>query len=260
MSLKRILLTLKNRLFLKSLLTQYCLLILLLFNTSSVFAGSVQVEAILFQNLNTTLAPELFSRRNAEATELGKTFSPREQARDRFGFGYETVNELEHILIQPHFEKLQALPQYKVLFYRSWRQPVIAPSHALFVNMDPDPALNIPNIKGTLKISFTRAIEAAVHVVYLHAEDQQKAAVLNEKRLIKLNDLYYFDHPLMGVVLKIRQINTNNEVEVPKSNAVSRPVISSDILTESPANSHEDSNQLLQNEQQNEQQSEQPQD
>ena len=204
------------------------------------WAESVQVEAIFFKHLSTPKKELRYQVTPNELTE-SRFFSPQEQDRDDFGLGYIKIHALEHVRLHPHFESLFQSKEYQVLFYQAWHQPLIAPSHALSV---PLTTSKTPDIQATLKISYTKGIEAEWMVTLQNPENTEQSATFSEKRLIRLDDLQYFDHPVVGLLLKVRSIP--KETDGPLTPTPVTPMTSSapphtnpDTPKEKPASSEE---------------------
>jgi hypothetical protein len=204
---------------------------LVLFSISA-WAESVQVEAIFFRHLN---VPKTELRYQVSSNHLSlepRSFSPQEQDQDLFGLGYTKIHALEHVRLHPHFESLFQSKAYQVLFYQAWHQPLIAPSRALLIPLTTNAT---PHIQATLQVSYTQGIEAQWAVTLLNPNDMEQSVSFTEKRLIRLDDLQYFDHPMVGLLLKVRSIPKDvNEIHTPAPTTPVTPTLSSPNSTQPP--------------------------
>lgn len=205
------------------------------------WAESVQVEAIFFKHLSIPKTELRYQVTPSDTPIELRFFSPQEQDRDVFGLEYIKIHALEHVRLHPHFESLFQSREYQVLFYQAWHQPLIAPSHALSV---PLTTSKTPDIQATLKISYTKGIEAEWMVTLQNPESTEQSAIFTEKRLIRLDDLQYFDHPVVGLLLKVRSIPKETHgpltpTPVTPMTSSSPPHTNPDFPKEKPASSEE---------------------
>jgi len=90
---------------------------------------------------------------------------------------------------------------YRLMLHISWIQPagdVVAPVHI----QTADGKLN-----GYLQMQHEQSLQMTVDLEYLSNQSDSSGKTiiyrLNEKRPIKLNEIYYLDHPKLGVIAKI---------------------------------------------------------
>jgi hypothetical protein len=89
---------------------------------------------------------------------------------------------------------------YRPIMHVAWVQPKAAGELSAPVHIqDPDGKLN-----GYLQIQQGQGLQLAVDLeLTASSGDGSVIYRLNEKRAIKLNDVYYLDHPKFGVVVKV---------------------------------------------------------
>ena len=89
---------------------------------------------------------------------------------------------------------------YRPIMHVAWVQPVAAGGLSAPVHIqDPDGKLN-----GYLQMQQGQGLQLAVDLeLTANSGDGSVIYRLNEKRSIKLNDVYYLDHPKFGVVVKV---------------------------------------------------------
>ncbi|MDO9163023.1 MAG: CsiV family protein [Methylococcaceae bacterium] len=98
---------------------------------------------------------------------------------------------------------LSKSPNYRVIKYASWVQKLTADSTGVPVRIrSADGQLN-----GYLQLLQEQTLRVEVDLEYPSGQSDSYGNMvlyrLNEKRSIKLDDIYYLDHPRIGAILKV---------------------------------------------------------
>lgn len=168
----------------------HCLLLLLglfFINSSSVYAAQwYHVEVVVFEQLgavNDEVAPEK-NVPSANVTPESQTNLTRPAA----------VKTLVN-----HAARLKQSGSYRVLYHKAWQQPIQTRSQAKSVQ------LNNADIQGRIRLHKGTYLYATVDI-----QRQQLSSTglpyLEQAQRVRANKTHYFDHPQLGVLLKLTPI------------------------------------------------------
>ncbi len=92
--------------------------------------------------------------------------------------------------------RLQKSRDYRVLYHRSWQQPIMTKSNSRAVSVQsPD-----GSIKGSVRFFKSTYLHAALDLQLMQGAQSPR---LIESRRIRSKKLYFYDHPKMGALLQI---------------------------------------------------------
>lgn len=132
----------------------------------------------------------------------------------------ETIRFTELKALIPHLYKLHASPNYEVLTYLAWTQPLFQKKDSLQIELvrpvQTDSLKEVrplPSVRGKLQLFENRLLFVELDIKnYLNAENSgtldqpgRDPGVyrLMEKRRVKLNEVHYFDHPYFGALVRV---------------------------------------------------------
>jgi len=127
---------------------------------------------------------------------------------------YFTELSADSYTIQNINHALERSSRYSVLFHRAWRQLAYDKAHAIAYPVHSPAGDGRGYVEGVIKLVRERFLHMDVDVHLIPAgkdaevlgpdlPDSQPAFELREKRRIKSNVLYYFDHPRFGMIAKV---------------------------------------------------------
>lgn len=204
----------------------HLLCVVLLMHTTTGWAldpdANYEVEMIVFQNKTLTgsdgeqFGKELRTSGLAEARPLLDAKSPNLDAGQPFVRLAGTELRLGNVI-----RKLRKNKSYAPLIHLGWRQPILplnSGNAALIYHYQTPPLTFLPpgaikpklsNDKsqafGTLQLSQGKQPRVAVNITLNNpVGNSPQTYQLQESRRIKLGELYYFDHPLFGVIVQVR--------------------------------------------------------
>ncbi len=121
--------------------------------------------------------------------------------------------------------RLERSPNYQVLYYRAWQQPILEKSAAKAVSIQASEQL----VDGALRLYKSTYLHAQLSVWLKKnipsvnswsdvtpegtALELPRNPHLAESRRIKSKKLYYFDHPVLGALLQLTPVETPAAVE-----------------------------------------------
>lgn len=92
--------------------------------------------------------------------------------------------------------RLQKSRDYRVLYHKSWQQPIMTKSHSRAVTINS----NDGSINGSVRFFKSTYLHAALDLQLMQGAQSPR---LIESRRIRKKKLYFFDHPKMGALLQI---------------------------------------------------------
>jgi len=157
-----------------------------------------QIDLIVFTHEQGTIAKELSlnstlaSKNNAIPlqTEVSKTLSP-----------YHLLPASSSQLREEYWA-LHRKPQFQVLLNYTWLQPLNSKS----VIALPRIQRNGWVIEGTLGIQRSNYYLFSSELLIAAPDNKENPFVLRQKLRLKGGDIYYFDHPQAGMLLKVHQL------------------------------------------------------
>lgn len=193
--------------------------VLALFNIS-VFASSYQVEAVIFQNQNSSDQEIVEAGLDMSALNNSINLDADNGANDSFKELSSGFYKLTGI-----YNELKYSKNYRPIMHVSWEQPALNSSKARYVQVrslegqgeSGDPLIKLD---GAIRIRSSQFLHADVDLFYLvksipesmlqtiinmgsGATIESGYAELKETRRMKLNELHYFDHPAFGLLLRV---------------------------------------------------------
>ena len=128
--------------------------------------------------------------------------------------------------LAPYLAKLHANPQYEVVTYTAWTQPLFEKNESIRVELVPQPEsasvenfrpLMRPPLQGGLQMFENRLLFVELDIKNefeaqpidpygpITPETDSPAGTfrLHEKRRVKLNEIHYFDHPYFGALVRV---------------------------------------------------------
>jgi hypothetical protein len=96
--------------------------------------------------------------------------------------------------------------QYKVLAHRRWQQNAEAKSETKTVKLSSPEA----GLDGSLKFYLSRFLFVDANLVLKDPKNENAPAFrLIEHRRVKVQELHYFDHPKMGMLIRVMSLGKN---------------------------------------------------
>jgi len=206
-------------------------------------ASDYQVEAIVFEHVFSDLDSEIWQNEGVLPSlpdsiyldETSATVNAEEQsANDGFKLSRKGDYKLSGI-----YNALNVSSKYRPLLHVAWEQPALEQGEAEYVRLTvlgsgqmagSEAVSELAILDGVIRIRSAHFLHADVNLIYLldplplsalrddteqdSIEDisllvpeyQALFAELEESRRLKLNELYYFDHPGFGLILRVSRL------------------------------------------------------
>ncbi|MBA2651632.1 MAG: hypothetical protein H0U73_05125 [Tatlockia sp.] len=164
-------------------------------------ASFYQIDLIVFTHQQASIAKELSLKSTLTAgkitpipllTEASKNLTP-----------YHLLPSSSSQLREEYWA-LHRKPQFQVLLHYTWLQPLNSQS-----------AISIPKIEhkgfeleGTLRIQRSNYYLLDSELLIATPDSNQTPFVFTQKQRLKGGSIYYLDHPLAGMLIKIHQLGT----------------------------------------------------
>lgn len=106
-------------------------------------------------------------------------------------------------------ERMAGTGQYQSLFHEAWRQPVSSDGQSKPIYIQGGRAIptedgTVPEVEGTLRFSQSRYLHLKPQIWFNARHNGQRFYVdLHRKQRLKGKDVYYFDHPLFGMLVRV---------------------------------------------------------
>lgn len=114
--------------------------------------------------------------------------------------------------------KIENSENFDLLHRVSWRQPVYTPQNAPYVSLSPDPCCGLT--QAVAKVFFERYFQLVINLLYdpdlgrtIPTEQdtpENKTIFIRMRRTMADDTLYYLDHPLLGVIVKVTVIEATD--------------------------------------------------
>ena len=211
-------------------------------------AVDYQVETIVFEQLNADTDSELWQIEGVlPALPESIDLLPRDEILAETGqkpVNQFVIQPMGNYKLTALYNSLMVSSKYRPLMHLAWEQPALDQGEAEYVRLtlleQPEPDPNGANyddlarLAGTIRIRSSHFLHADVHLLYLidplplnsiykdqdnQNQDQESLIIpeyqasyaeMKETRRIKLNELYYFDHPGFGLILRVSRIEQDS--------------------------------------------------
>lgn len=104
--------------------------------------------------------------------------------------------------LREEFWALHRKPQYRVLMNYSWLQPFNNKKRIILPKVSHDGW----EIEGTLLVERSNYYLVDSKLLFAHEDYNQPPFVFAQKQRLKGGEIYYFDHPQAGMIIKIHQL------------------------------------------------------
>ena len=188
---------------------------LALFGLASVSATTVEkkylVELIAFEHITSSPA------RRSETEDFKRYPSQAGRAKGRNNSAH-TISDIIWKKSGPLKKRLAALSrssQYRILGYRAWQQPLTNKKHTQVVPLNFNPDTADSAMTGDLTIFENQLVYARLDLTMDHGiesshlapwDQKQTVFQIHETRRIRLNENHYFDHPRIGVIIRLSRV------------------------------------------------------
>ena len=164
-----------------------------------------EIEVMVFQNIRPELEGEelwMNERINPELANLEKAITtpapPREDSD-----------------LTKAKEALEKDGNYRIMVHKQWIQTGDAPSDAAMIRMNTEDG----ELDGTFKFFMSRFLHVDLNLLFREPDSKSMFQAGNadsgninyeirEHRRVRSNELYYFDHPKFGALVKVKQAET----------------------------------------------------
>ncbi len=214
-----------------------------LLSTTVVEASDYQVEVIIFENVSENTDSEIWQIEGVlpalpESIELtaSEKNSPETVTDKATQFVMVPVGNYK---LTELYNGLSNSSKYHPLMHLAWEQPALEQGEAEYVRLtlkDQEPGTDgaiyddLIRLDGVVRVRSAQFLHVDVHLLYLinplplnsinygpdNTDQSQEALIvpeyqalyaeMKETRRLKLNELYYFDHPGFGLILRISRI------------------------------------------------------
>ena len=104
--------------------------------------------------------------------------------------------------LQEAFWALHRQAQFKVLLNYSWLQPFSNQKTMVFPEINRDGW----HLEGSLRVERSNYYLVETQLLLAHDNSPQPPVVFSQKQRLKGGEIYYFDHPEIGMVIKVHQL------------------------------------------------------
>lgn len=166
--------------------------------------STYEIEAVVFENrLPELVGDELLARDPAQAKIRGLETAIVPEKIEGDSFLQPTLTGL-----------LEKDGHYRVLAYLRWVQTVDAKSIAKPMRVT---SITPGELEGTIRFFMSRHLHLDVNLLFretLAASGSEPAAnvyQMNEQRKIKTQEIHYFDHPRLGVLVRVMPVEKDKD-------------------------------------------------
>ena len=142
------------------------------------------VEVIVFEQLN-TYTDEAWPE---TSFELSAPLSPSVSG--------ERIHPAKNSTLIQTATRLNSSQDYRVLYHKSWQQPIMTKSKSQGVNIQSSDG----SVTGSIRFFKSTYLHAALDLQLMQGGQSPR---LIESRRIRSKKLYFYDHPKMGALLQI---------------------------------------------------------
>ena len=185
------------------ILKSICLMGLLLFSPLSSAEQWYHVEMIVFEQLNTVT-----DEQTPVSSALRGSFSP--------GAANELFQPSKNSTLLDSAQKLKRSPSYQVHYHQSWQQAIKTKSQAKSITIKSANKM----VQGRIRLHKGTYLYATVDLQLNRVSRQDSSwsdvggvrkPYLQEARRVRSKKLQFFDHPNMGVLLKLTPLINGKE-------------------------------------------------
>ena len=176
----------------------FCFLILSFTSLAESVPGFYQIDMIVFEHQNKGQQSELFS---TKASSEKQNAIPLQFDRSNLKTPYHLLPSASSQLNQEYWA-LNHRSNYKVLFHYTWLQPNNN-QQAIFI---PPTTQGNWSVEGTLRIRQNSYYVLDTDLIFSSPKSQKKAFVFSQQQRMKPGTVYYLDHPMAGMLIKVHQV------------------------------------------------------
>jgi len=163
--------------------------------------STYEIEVVVFENrLPELIGDEMLARdADARVKKLESAVTPDAAVSEPYL--YPTITSL-----------LDQDGHYRVLAHQHWQQTIDAKTVAKPVRVE---ATNPAELEGTVRFFMSRHLHLDVNLLFRDTTAGSGSVVyrLSEQRKLKSQETHYFDHPKLGVLVRIMPLNLEKEKE-----------------------------------------------
>ena len=167
--------------------------------------STYEVEIVVFENrLPELLGDEMLVRDSeSKVKKLEEAVTP--EAAVSPPYLYPAISSL-----------LEQDGHYRVLAHQHWQQTIDAKTVAKAVAVT---ATNPAELEGTIRFFMSRHLHLDVNLLFRDATAGSGNIVyrLSEQRKLKSQEIHYFDHPKLGVLVRVMPLDLDKETEKEKA-------------------------------------------
>ncbi|MED5387347.1 MAG: CsiV family protein [Pseudomonadota bacterium] len=115
----------------------------------------------------------------------------------------------DQTVLQYMMERMAGTGDYRQLYHKAWRQPIGSKDETLPVYLSGGRTLvtddgDVPEMEGTLHFSESRYVHVDPRIWFNTQSDGQRFYVdIAESRRLTGHEVYYFDHPMFGMLVRL---------------------------------------------------------
>ena len=115
----------------------------------------------------------------------------------------------DQTVLQYMMERMAGTGDYRQLYHKAWSQPIGDKGNTLPVYLSGGQTLttgdgNVPELEGTLHFSESRYVHVEPRIWFNTQSNGQRFYVdIDESRRLTGHEVYYFDHPMFGMLVRI---------------------------------------------------------
>ena len=167
-----------------------------------------QVEVLAFRHVEPSTGDELFFQTDEEG-EHGDGAIALWGDEPEAVPGYAALGD-EGKRLSGHARQLQVSPHYQPVAHVSWRQPGLANPKRVRLEVPSERCEGMSELEGAMRVRNLGELAFEFDLSYVDCEltrlsGQQAKFRLNGTPKVLFNRVYYFDHPLLGVLLEVRR-------------------------------------------------------
>lgn len=188
---------------------------LILLGNSAMAQRWYQVEVLVFAHNNTSneerWAAGLQPRYASQAITIGQPESNELADPDAIARGAWLPLPQDDEVLRYMLERMESSGKYRELYHAAWQQPIGSETDTLPIYIRGDQMLineaaNVPELEGTLQFSESRYLHVKPQVWFNTESNGERLYVkIDEKRRLTGHQIYYFDHGLFGMLIRITQ-------------------------------------------------------
>ena len=157
--------------------------------------------------------------------DLVQTFRSEEDVADCLN-GYLLLNEIVHPLIAERI-RLEKSGRYRILHHSAWQQPVSSPDeiHPVLVSNKGDirqASASTPALDGTVLLFREQFLQLDIKLLYHYpsltsgtGKQELDGLLLHASRKLRPNNLNYIDHPLIGILAHVTEVEKDSTPSSP---------------------------------------------